>query len=181
MKFTILLLLSFFMFALSSSAQNTWSVKGVIVDTASNTKLLNSSLIVLNSKDSTLVAYTRTVKDGSFVINNLHKGKFILLIIYPGYADYVERFSLDSAKTTHNFGRLNMILRAKLLADVIIKGTHVPIKINGDTTEFNAKAYTIQPNDKVEDLLRQLPGIEVDKDGKITAQGQTVSKVLVDG
>src|SRR6185437_14498187 len=69
----------------------------------------------------------------------------------------------------------------KLLSDVIVKGIRIPIKIKGDTTEFNAKSYTIQPNDKVEDLLRQLPGIEVDKDGKITAQGTTVSKVLVDG
>ncbi|HTE02377.1 MAG TPA: outer membrane beta-barrel family protein, partial [Mucilaginibacter sp.] len=55
------------------------------------------------------------------------------------------------------------------------------IKIKGDTTEFNAAAYTVQPNAKVEDLLKQLPGIQVDKDGKITAQGQTVNKVLVDG
>src|ERR1700744_164397 len=63
----------------------------------------------------------------------------------------------------------------------MIKGTASQMKIKGDTTEFNAKAYVVQPNDKVEDLLRQLPGIEVDKDGKITAQGETVTKVLVDG
>src|SRR6201999_4659218 len=55
------------------------------------------------------------------------------------------------------------------------------MKIKVDTTEFNAKAFVIQPNAKVEDLLKQLPGIQVDKDGKITAQGQTVNKVLVDG
>src|ERR1700744_5874502 len=63
----------------------------------------------------------------------------------------------------------------------MIKGTASQMKIKGDTTEFNAKAFVIQPNDKVEDLLRQLPGIQVDKDGKITAQGETVTKVLVDG
>src|SRR5690606_13758002 len=54
-------------------------------------------------------------------------------------------------------------------------------KIKGDTTEYNAAAFVIQPNAKVEDLLKQFPGIQVDKDGKITAQGQTVTKVLVDG
>jgi len=181
MKLKILFLSFFLLFSLGLLAQTTWSVKGVITDTAAKVNLPNTSVIVLNSKDSTLVGFTRTGKDGSFAVSNLHKGKFILLLIYPAYADYVEQFSLDSAKTSHDFGRLNMILKSKLLADVIIKAARVPIKIKGDTTEFNAKSYVIQPNDKVEDLLRQLPGIEVDKDGKITAQGQAVSKVLVDG
>jgi hypothetical protein len=181
MKFTILLSLFFLLFTLRLSAQNNYSVKGAVVDTSSNAKLLNATISVLNAKDSILVAFTRATRDGSFEIDKLHKGKFILLVCYPGYADYVEQFGLDSIKTTHDFARLNMLLKAKLLADVIIKGTRAAIKIKGDTTEFNAAAFTVQPNAKVEDLLKQLPGIEVDKDGKITAQGQTVNKVLVDG
>ena len=181
MKFTLLLLTFFLFFSIAAKAQNNYSVSGVIVDTASKVKLPNTSVMILNSKDSTLVSFARTDKNGLFTIGNLHKGKFILLTVYPAYADYVEQFSLDSAKTTHDFGKVSMILKAKLLSEVIIKGSHIPIKIKGDTTEFNAKAYVIQPNDKVEDLLRQLPGIEVDKDGKITAQGETVTKVLVDG
>jgi len=162
-------------------AQNTYSIKGTIVDTASRAKLVNTSISVLNAKDSILRAFTRAGANGLFSISNLSKGKFILLITYPGYADYVEPFALDSGKSGHDFGQLNMILRAKLLADVIIKGSRAAMKIKGDTTEFDAKAFTNQPNAKVEDLLKQLPGIEVDKDGKITAQGQTVNKVLVDG
>ena len=179
---SLLLLLTFLLFfSFAAGAQNAYSVRGVIVDTATKVKLPNTSVMILNSKDSTLVSFARADKNGLFTIGNLHKGKFILLTVYPGYADYVERFNLDSVKTTHDFGRLNMILKAKLLAEVIIKGEHIPIKIKGDTTEFNAKSYVVQPNDKVEDLLRQLPGIQVDKDGKITAQGETVTKVLVDG
>jgi hypothetical protein len=181
MKITILLSFLCLLFAFPVVAQNTYSVKGVIVDTASKTKLVNTSISVLNAKDSTLQTFTRTGIGGPFSINNLSKGKFILLITYPGYADYVENFTLDSAKSTHDFGQLNMILKTKLLADVIIKGTRAAIKIKGDTTEFDPRAFTIQPNAKVEDLLKQLPGIQVDKDGKITAQGQQVNKVLVDG
>jgi outer membrane receptor protein involved in Fe transport len=181
MKFTILLLIFFCLFTLTLSAQINYLVRGTIIDTTANVKLVNTSISVLNTKDSTLRSFTRAGADGAFVINNLSKGKFILLITYPGYADYVEQFSLDSAKSTHDFGRLNMILKTKLLADVIIKGTRAAIKIKGDTTEYNADAYKIQPNAKVEDLLKQLPGIQVDKDGKITAEGQAVNKVLVDG
>jgi outer membrane receptor protein involved in Fe transport len=181
MKFTILLLISLPFFSLTLSAQSTYSIKGAVGDTTANVKLVNTSISVLNAKDSTLRSFTRAGVDGTFAINNLSKGKFILLVTYPGYADYVEQFSLDSTKNTHDFGRLNMILKTKLLADVIIKGTRAAIKIKGDTTEYNADAYKIQPNAKVEDLLKQLPGIQVDKDGKITAEGQAVNKVLVDG
>jgi len=181
MKFTILLIISCCFLYFSLLAQTSYSVKGVIVDTSAKTKLVNTSISVLNAKDSILRKFTRAAADGSFVINNVGRGKLILLVTYPGYADYVEQFSLDSAHSTHDFGTLNMILKAKLLADVIIKGARAAIKIKGDTTEFDARAFKIQPNAKVEDLLKQLPGIQVDKDGKITAQGQTVTKVLVDG
>jgi hypothetical protein len=181
MKFTILLSLIFFLFSRSSFAQNGYSVKGITGDSVEHAKLHNTSVAVLNAKDSTLVAFTRTAEDGSFEIKGLSKGKFILLLAYPDYADYVDHFSLDSIKQSYSFDKINMQLKSRLLHEVIIKGTAAEIKIKGDTTEFNAAAYKIQPNAKVEDLLKQLPGIQVDKDGKITAQGQQVNKVLVDG
>ncbi len=181
MKFTILLITACFLSTFSALAQNPYSVKGSVSDTSSNSKLVNTSISVLNAKDSTLVNYTRADAAGAFSLTGLKKGKLILLVSYPGYADYVEQFSLDSAKTTHNFGHLSMVLKAKLLQDVIIKASRSAMKMKGDTTEFDAKAFKVQPNAKVEDLLKQFPGITVDKDGKITAQGQTVSKVLVDG
>jgi len=162
-------------------AQNTYLVKGMVTDTASNIKLANATVSILNSKDSVLVKFTRAGANGTFSMNNFTKGKFILLISYPSYADYVEVFRLDSAKKELDFGRINLRLKSRILAEVLIKGTAAAIKIKGDTTEFNAAAFKIQPNSKVEDLLKQLPGIQVDKDGKITAQGQTVNKVLVDG
>jgi hypothetical protein len=181
MKLTILVFISCCFFSFSLLAQNTYSIKGFVADTAAKAKLLNTSISVLNAKDSTLRKFTRADANGAFSITGLSKGKFILLVTYPSYADYVETFSLDSVHTSHDFSRLNMLLKAKLLADVIIKGTRAAIKIKGDTTEFDPRAYTIQKNATVEDLLKQLQGITVDKDGKITAQGQTVGKVLVDG
>jgi hypothetical protein len=181
MKFTITALALLCLCSFSTLAQTTYSVKGNSVDSVANIKLVNTSISILNAKDSTLRKFTRATANGSFSISNLNKGKFILLVTYPGYADYVEHFTLDSAKSNFNFGNINMNLKSRLLNEVLIKGTVAAIKIKGDTTEFNAKAYTIQPNSKVEDLLKQLPGIQVDKDGKITAQGQTVQKVLVDG
>jgi len=181
MKQALLSLIILSFISVASYAQNLYSIKGSVADTTSNVKLLNTTISVLRDKDSTLVKFTRANKDGLFAINDLPKGNMFLLVTYPGYADYVEHFSLDSSKTSFDFGKVKMTLKATLLANVIIKGTAAAIKIKGDTTEFNASSYKIQPNSKVEDLLKQLPGIQVDKDGKITAQGQTVNKVLVDG
>nr|WP_294870993.1 outer membrane beta-barrel family protein [uncultured Pedobacter sp.] len=180
MKLTSLTLLLVFS-SMLLFAQNQYSIKGSVVDTAATYKMVNTTITVLNEKDSTLVKYTRATPEGTFALNNLKAGKFILMVTYPGYADYIENFALDSAKSTKDFGDIKVILKATLLEGVIIQGKAAAIKIKGDTTEFNAASFTIQPNDKVEDLLKQLPGIQVDKDGKITAQGQTVPKVLVDG
>ncbi|SKB81366.1 outer membrane beta-barrel family protein [Daejeonella lutea] len=164
-----------------SYGQNPFSVKGSVRDTISNVSLVNSTIVVLNSKDSTLVKYTRADGDGNFSLNNLKEGNFILMVSYPDYADYTERFSLNAAKPTANFGRIRMMLTARLLQEVIVKGTVAEMVIKGDTTEFNAAAFKTEANAKVEDLLKQIPGMSIDKDGKITAQGQTVNKVLVDG
>lgn len=181
MKITIRLAAFLMLLNLSAYAQSNYSIKGSVIDTAEKKPLLNTTIMVLNAKDSTLRKFTRAKSDGSFSINNLVAGKFILVASYPGYADYSENFELDDKKQQHDFGKLSLTLTSRLLRDVIIKGEGRAIKIKGDTTEFNARAYVIQPNDKVEDLIKQFPGIQVDKDGKITAQGQEVKKVLLDG
>lgn len=181
MKHKILLSLIFLSLSATVFCQNKYSVRGVVGDSVEHSKLRNTSVSVLNAKDSTLVTFTRAAEDGSFNISGLSPGKFLILLSYPDYADYVDYFVLDSVKQDFDFGNLHLQLKARLLHDVIIKGKAAEIKIKGDTTEFNAAAYAIQPNAKVEDLLKQLPGIQVDKDGKITAQGQQVNKVLVDG
>ena len=180
MKVTALFIL-FCLSTLVSFAQNKYTTKGSVLDTVTGTPLVNTSIAILNSKDSTLVRFGRAAADGGFNLNNLKSGQFILLVSYPDYADYVETFSLDSIMPSKDFGKIKMILKARLLEEVIIKGTAAQMTIKGDTTEFNAAAFNIEANSKVEDLLKQLPGIQVDKDGKITAHGQAVNKVLVDG
>lgn len=167
--------------SLTSFSQTNYAIKGAVIDSATRQKLQNATICVLTAKDSMLVRFARASEDGSFSIRNLPKGNFIMMVTYPEYADYVDHFKLDSTKTSIDFGKLNLILKSRLLAEVIVKSEKASIKIKGDTTEYNAGSFKVQPNAKVEDLLKQLPGIQVDKDGKITAQGETVNKVLVDG
>lgn len=156
------------------------SITGSVVDTASGQKLAMSSIVLVHAKDSMLYRFTRTDGAGNFKLADVDTGAYLLFATFPEYADYVERFTLDSATNVMDLGNLGLVLRSKLLEEVLVSRSQA-ITIRGDTTEYDAASFTIQPNAKVEDLLKQLPGIQVDQDGKITAQGQTVNKVLVDG
>ncbi len=80
-----------------------------------------------------------------------------------------------------NLGTISMTLKSQLLQEVIVSHKASAIKIKGDTIEHKADSFYLSPGSTVESLLKKLPGIQVDKDGKITAQGETVQKVLVDG
>jgi hypothetical protein len=180
MKIKISTLLLLVLFNIASFAQD-GTIRGVVADQASNVKLKNATISVLNAKDSTLYNFTRADHDGKFEFQNFKDGKFILLVTYPEYADFVNQFSIEVNKKIVDFDVIDMKTKAKLLNEVLIKGQAAAIKIKGDTTEFNAAAYNIKPNDRVEDLIKQFPGIQVDANGQITAQGKTVEKVLVDG
>jgi len=179
MKRTIQLLLLFCLCSFAVFAQNTYSINGVVADTATKSKLARATITILNSKDSILYKFTRSAADGSFSLNNLSQGSYLMLVTFHEYADYAQPFTLDAPNPANDFGQINMTLKATLLKEVIVRGAAITIR--GDTTVFNASSYKVQPNARVEDLLLQMPGLLVDQDGKITAQGRPVGKVLVDG
>lgn len=154
------------------------SVKGTLTDSSNHQNAMNAVVAVLEQKDSTLITFSRSDKNGNFQISGLDSGKYLLLVTYPKYGDYVEHFDL---KPSGNIDLKTIFLteKAKLLEEIIIRQS--AIRIKGDTTEFTADSFYVKPNATVEDLLKNLPGIQVDKDGKITAQGEQIQKILVDG
>ena len=179
MKKSPLLLLVLLLMAVYGFGQKA-SLKGMVSDTSSKQNLSNAVVAVLRAKDSVLYRYTRSNAKGMFSLAGLPAGKFILLVTYPKYADYVEQLTLTDSSEL-NLSDIALTLKAKLLEEVVIKQKISAIKIKGDTTEFTADSFHVQANATVEELLKKLPGIQVDKNGKITAQGETVQKVLVDG
>ncbi|MEO6136801.1 MAG: TonB-dependent receptor [Ginsengibacter sp.] len=153
-------------------------IKGTIKDSSSDVNTANAVVSILNQKDSTLVAFSRSDKSGNFSAGPLTNGDYLVMITFPKYGDYVDKISLNG-KETANLNTVYITQKSKLLAEIIVR--QQAIRIKGDTTEFTADSFYVKPNATVEDLLKELPGIQVDKDGKITAQGQQVQKVLVDG
>src|SRR5690606_266417 len=119
---TALLGLIFLLLTTQSFAQKTFFINGYVIDPAENLKLENTSVSVLHAKDSTLINFSRASSDGSFKVENLVKGNLILLMTYPGYADYVEHFNLDDDKPNLDFGKIDLVLKSRLLAEVVVKG-----------------------------------------------------------
>jgi Outer membrane protein beta-barrel family/Carboxypeptidase regulatory-like domain len=176
-KLSYLLLLLFFLPALSYAQKG--SVKGNIKDTAERKQPENAVVALLRKSDSILTHYTRTGKDGSFQINNVDTGKYILLVTHPTFADYIDEVTVTSA--TADIGMVMLTQRSKLLDEVVVRQQIAAIRMKGDTLEFKADSFKVRANASAEELLKKLPGIQVTKNGEIRAQGEKVTKVLVDG
>ncbi|HTG56748.1 MAG TPA: carboxypeptidase-like regulatory domain-containing protein, partial [Niabella sp.] len=159
------------------------TITGTVKDTSSGINLLNASVVLLNGKDSFILKDTRVDKNGKFSFQNLpDTGQYVLFFTYPRYVDYSHSVDMkNSVKGILDMNHVSLIPKEKLLERVIVSSKAAAIKIKGDTTEYIADSFRVQPNASVEDLLRELPGLQIDQFGNITAQGQKVKKVLVDG
>jgi len=155
------------------------TVSGNIKDTGENVPLANAVVSLISPKDSILIKFTRTAADGSFIIRSVPSAPFILLVTYPGYADYVDNITPDGS--TLALGGIPLIKKSELLEAVIVRRQLSAIRMKGDTLEYKADSFKVSQGATVDELLKQLPGIQVDRNGGITAQGQKVNKVLVDG
>lgn len=153
------------------------SLKGTITDTLNKQNLSNAVISVLRAKDSVLVKFTRTSATGNFELKNLPAGNFIVMVTYPSYADYVDKISLEAGKD-RDLGSLPLITKANLLQEVIVRQRVGAIRVKGDTTEYKADSFHVSANADVQELLRKMPGIQVNSKGEITAQGDKVEKIL---
>jgi hypothetical protein len=174
----IIFLLFGFCTAAGASAQNS-SLKGAVADTIERRNLSNASVSLLKKSDSILVKFTRADKNGSFSIPSISPGSYILMNTHPFMGDYFDNIELKAGEAL-DLGTIYLTPKTKLLEAVIVK-TGSPIRIKGDTIVYTADSFKVRAGANVEELLRRLPGISVDKDGKITAMGERVTKVLVDG
>lgn len=178
MRLKLLLSAMLFMIVISAKSQ-TSSVKGIIKDSVENKDLSNTVISLLRASDSVLIKFTRADKAGKFNIIGLKDGNYILFITHPYMGDYFDSFELPD-NSQKNLNTVYLTPKSKLLAEVLIK-TGSPIRIKGDTTIYTADSFKVRAGANVEELLRRLPGMQVDKDGNITAMGERVKKVLVDG
>jgi hypothetical protein len=177
----IYLLIVTCLFGTLSYAQKNGSVKGVAFDTLSKQPVPSATITLLQKKDSSLVSFVMTDNNGRFEINNLANGDYRLLSTHVSYHNSTQFFTINDAHKQVNLNNLVMNDKSRLLSEVVVTAEAPPVTLIDDTVQYNAGSFKTPPNASVEQLLKKLPGVKVEKDGTIKAQGQEVKKVLVDG
>jgi hypothetical protein len=164
-------------------AQNTnpafINMKGKVVDTA-NTILPMATIMLLSAGDNKLQYFTHTDNDGMFSFNNIKNKAYVLKVTYLSFYPLQQPLQPTTLKT-NDLGVIKIKPIAQVLTEVVIKAAQAPITFHGDTIEYNAASFKVPPGSKVEDLLRRLPGINVDAEGNISTQGKSVNTVYVNG
>jgi hypothetical protein len=158
----------------------TYKISGKLVD-SSGIGLEAASVILLETADSTMIGFSVTDKQGKFSLDHSATGNYLIQFSYTGYESQWKNIIIVKEKATYDLGLIKLHVRDYLLPEMVVKAEHNPIKFGKDTVEYNANAFKIQPGDVVEDLIKKLPGLEVERDGTVKAYGEKVENVLVDG
>lgn len=179
-KFYILLLFVGVLMPFVSQAQRV-TIRGVVRDAIDREALPRVSVRLLTAKDSTYVTGTTGDNNGNFTLQPVAQGRYIAQFSFLGYQTQCVNVAPEQGRTRYDMGEILLSTGDILLAEATVVGKAPEVVVKEDTVEFNADSYKTQPSAVVEDLLKRLPGVEVDETGKITANGKEVTKILLDG
>ncbi|QNJ96999.1 outer membrane beta-barrel protein [Constantimarinum furrinae] len=175
-----LFLLVLFGFLSFFSYSQEYTLSGKIIDLAQGDPLESATIYAESVKDTTLLTYTISNKKGEFQLKFETASPAVNLnISYTGYSAYYKRIDLKQASI--DLGTIEMGQQAESLKDVVVTASRAPVTIKKDTLEFNVASFKTKKGANVEDLLKELPGVEVDAEGQITVNGKPVNKILVNG
>ncbi|MBN9296087.1 MAG: outer membrane beta-barrel protein [Filimonas sp.] len=174
-----LLILSCFLFSFYSIAQK-GKISGSVFSDSTKEKLTNINISLLIPKDSSIYSYQLTDAKGHFSFTKVHPGTYEVIVTALSHEHYSKRVEITAAHPEVTLDSIVLRVSYDTLEDVTVKAV-VPMVIKTDTTDFNASAFKTRPNASVEDLLKKIPNMDVDKDGTIKAEGQKVTQILVDG
>ena len=183
MKKLFLILIASFTFITVVNAQSSsgrGSISGKLIDDISKEAIPEANIRILAQKDSTYVTGKASSKDGSFSIP-INNGDYIVHISYIGYTDLFKDTTVTNRNADIKLGTLSLREDGVLLSDAIVTAKAPEIVVKGDTVEYNADSYKVTESAVIEDLLKRMPGVEIDSEGKITINGRDIKKILVDG
>jgi predicted ester cyclase len=176
--FTLVIVL----FSLLTASAQTGTISGKLKDSATGKGLAYATVTVFKAKDTSIVTYRLTNPDGEFKVGGLPLDFPLRVIItFSGYQAFRKEFTLPAAQSNLVFDSVMLGTTTHQLDEVIVVSERPPVSIKNDTIEFNATAFKTLPNALVEDLLKKLPGVQVDADGNISVNGKPVNRILVDG
>lgn len=167
-------------FGLTAQSQITRGITGRILLENTNEPVPQANIRVLRQSDSTFVTGKASEMDGKFSIP-VNNGSYIVHVSFIGFHDLYKNVSVSSSTPMANLGDLVMSADNILLSETVVTAKAPEIVVKGDTLEYNADSYKVTESAVVEDLLKKMPGVEIDSEGNITVNGKSISKILVDG
>ena len=176
--FTVLLFLFLIVVGLYPQNNNAVVITGTVVDASTQDPVVQAGIRVLNASDSTYIKGGATNSFGKFSIQ-VNKGHYIVQTSFLGYTDVFT--NVNASKSENSLGKVSLRDDGILLKEAVVTAKAPEIVIKGDTVEYNADSYKVQESAVVEDLIKKMPGAEVDANGKITINGKEVKKILLDG
>lgn len=154
-------------------------ITGIVVN-EDKVPLSSATVVLLNPVDSTMEYFAVTNEEGQYNIRNIDDGEYLMQYAFVGMETFFIEMNIPSDKG-ENLGATILKVKPIGVDEVSVVGEYVPMQFRSDTVEFNARAFNTKPDAVVEELLKKLPGIEIDRAGNIKAMGEDVVKVLVDG
>jgi len=155
------------------------TVKGILQDTLHEV-IPFATVMLLNPGDSSLVNFISSKENGEFAFTNVKNATYLLKVSHMSYLP-LQLMVQPSSTAINNLKVIEMKPISQMLMEVVIRAAKAPLRIRGDTVEYDASTFKVPPGSTVEDLLRRLPGIDVDVDGNISTQGKDVKRMYVDG
>ncbi len=157
-----------------------YSVKGQLQDSLFS-PLPSATVLLLQQKDSALIKFGVTDVQGNFELKGIAKGDYIFKVSYVGFATHTKKIAATGDQLELDLGKVQLFSHSSQLGEVLVQADKAPVIVKRDTIEFNAGSFKTKTNATVEDLLKKLPGVEVATDGTVSAQGEEVKRVMVDG
>jgi len=157
------------------------TVKGTLMDPVEGVVVKGATVQLLNPSDSSNVRSTTSDSSGTFLFTNLNRGSYVLKATSIGFETFLRSIALNDSTPSLDLDDVYLPKKTTTLEGVVIVASAPAVSQKGDTTQFSAGQYKVNPDATVEDLIKKMPGITVDRSGNVTAQGEQVRKVTVDG
>lgn len=177
--FTLLFLFMVSFPAFAQGEKTYGSVKVKVLDTLSKEPISFATIFLSKDGDVQGAKYSTTDAQGHGVINNVEAGKYILTAEMMGYLP--KRVSVSVKEGINDIGTIYMSEDVTTLEQAVVTAVGNPIVVKKDTIEYSAASFKTTENDMLEDLLKKMPGFDVDASGAITSNGKTINKVMIQG
>ena len=173
---TILTTALFLFISVNPVLAQKYAVSGTLTDNEAK-GVPYASISISEMADTATIQFSIAKEDGTFTLKNVEAGEYYLVVACVGYEVIYERVSVTADVVK------NMELQPSTMSmkEVMVRAKKIPVLMNGDTVVYNSSSFKTQSNANIEDLIKKMPGIQVDKDGKVSAEGQQITKVLING